>query len=170
MSKVFFISDHHFGHRGILKHEPEHRPFASIEEHDEWLVEQHNSVVGKNDTVWFGGDVAFAGRATKFPAGRYLDRMNGQKNLILGNHDHYPPAVYGAYFHRVLGCLKKGNVFVTHIPVHPDEFNYRVDYNLHGHIHSRKLVNDPRYINMCIEHCAGIPRTLEEWMQGRRLA
>ena len=62
MSEVFFISDTHFGHKGILTFSgtKEFRKFDSIEEHDAELVRHWNSVVGKNDTVFHLGDFCFA--------------------------------------------------------------------------------------------------------------
>lgn len=165
MSETYYISDHHFQHRGILAYEAEARPFTNVDDHDEWLIRQHNLVVQPEDTVWFGGDVCFGNDKSREKVLRYLARMNGTKNLLLGNHDRHPLSWYAKSFDKVMGCIKVGEVSITHIPVHPDEFNYRVDYNLHGHIHSRKLVQDSRYINMCIEHCNGVPRTLDQWLK-----
>lgn len=164
----FFISDPHFGHRAMLKFEAEARPFQNIEDHDEWLVEQHNSVVGPDDFTWIGGDVVFTKRGQT--VSHLLDRMNGKKGLILGNHDNEPWQWYAKHFTKIRGShavrsMGGTNVLITHFPIHPDEFTYRTDINLHGHIHGRKLVNDPRYINMCVEHCNAIPRTLEQWLR-----
>ena len=47
---TFFTADLHFGHKNILAYD--NREFASTEEHDEFLIEQWNSVVGIDDEVW----------------------------------------------------------------------------------------------------------------------
>lgn len=79
---TFFTSDQHYGHKNICKFAE--RPFSSVEEMNESLIQNHNSVVGHNDTVWFLGDFAFMD-ANKMQA--ILYRLNGQKHLIYGNHD-----------------------------------------------------------------------------------
>lgn len=76
MSEVFFVSDTHFGHRGIIEFSETKpfRPFASIEEHDEELVRRWNSVVGVKDIVWHLGDFCFGKRNLEIAA-----RLNGNK-------------------------------------------------------------------------------------------
>lgn len=82
--RVFFTSDLHFGHNNIMRFC--NRPFKSIEEMDEALIQKWNSVVSKNDLVFDLGDFAFA------PNWRWkeiLGRLNGHHYLILGNHKIY---------------------------------------------------------------------------------
>ena len=52
---IFFTSDHHFYHTNIIKYCQ--RPFQSVEEMNEVMVERWNAVVGKNDTVYYLGDL-----------------------------------------------------------------------------------------------------------------
>lgn len=167
MSKLFFISDHHLGFDNILKYESELRPFDNIEDHNEWIIERHNMVVGPNDVTFFLGDVA---RHSSDLA--LLDRMAGRKRLILGNHDDLPLEEYSRYFEKVHWLKKKGGEgkahWITHIPVHPCEFEYRVQFNIHGHLHARKLVDDHRYINVCVEQNDATPLTMRDWVELHR--
>ena len=80
--KEFIISDLHFGHKNIIKYDK--RPFTSIEEHDETLISNWNSVVTNRDKIFIAGDL-FLCSNTK--AVEILDRLNGEKHLITGNHD-----------------------------------------------------------------------------------
>lgn len=57
MSKVYFTSDWHLGHKAILKYRSE---FSSVEEHNNLFVENFNKTVKKRDTVYFLGDICFA--------------------------------------------------------------------------------------------------------------
>lgn len=81
---LFFTSDTHFGHKFILT-AGEGRPFTTIEEHDEALVNNWNSVVGPNDTVVHLGDVVMGTRTENL---QIIKRLNGTKILIPGNHDY----------------------------------------------------------------------------------
>lgn len=80
--KTFFTSDQHYGHRRIC--ELADRPFSSVEEMNETFIANHNNVVSSKDTIWMLGDFSFMDEtATR----SLLLRLNGQKHLVLGNHD-----------------------------------------------------------------------------------
>lgn len=51
---IFFTSDTHFGHNNIIK--LSNRPFSSVEEMNEGLIERWNDVVGAEDIVYHLGD------------------------------------------------------------------------------------------------------------------
>lgn len=155
MNRVFVISDTHFGHKRIIEFEAAARPFASVEEHDRELLARWNAVVNPKDTVWHLGDVFF-GRNGHF----ILAGLNGIKKLVLGNHDHYPLAVYHQYFTKIFGAAEFSHGLLTHVPIHPAQM-YRYDFNMHGHMHSKKL-DDPRYINVAAEHTGLAPILMSE--------
>lgn len=155
MSNVFFIGDTHFGHTNIVKFENNARPFASIEEHDEALVKNWNGVVRKKDIVWVMGDFAF-GAASVGMAGR----LNGEKKLVMGNHDHYPTEEYMKHFTKLYGAVSYKHALLTHIPCHPDQLQ-RWSYNIHGHTHSYVLPDD-RYINVSAEQINYTPVSWDE--------
>ena len=79
---IFFVSDTHFAHENIIKYC--NRPFKSIEEHDEALIERWNEKIDKDDIVFHLGDFAFASEEY---IKSILDRLNGKKYLVFGNHD-----------------------------------------------------------------------------------
>ena len=79
----WFTSDQHYGHYNIVKFC--NRPFKTTQEMNEKLIENHNRVVGKNDRVFFGGDVAFKIRPSD--VANILKQLNGKKYIIAGNHD-----------------------------------------------------------------------------------
>ena len=188
MSRVFVTSDSHFHHRRVLEFEAEARPFSSVEEMNEVLVDRWNAVVTKRDLVWHLGDVCF-GRIENL---EILSRLNGQKKLVLGNHDTHSAGVYLKYFRDVRGCLAYDSCILTHIPIHPSQF-YRFEANIHGHLHSKVVTNtvsyplgwgpagsvpdpensrdvayepDTRYINVSVEHTNLTPI---EWSDIRRM-
>ena len=151
MSNIFFIGDLHFGHRNIYKFRPE-LDLETEEEHREFIISKWNSIIRKRDTVWVLGDACFAQEFTPD-----LDRLNGLKNLVAGNHD-FNPVELRHHFNRVEGLTKYKGFWLSHAPIHPEELRNKV--NIHGHVHSATL-NDPRYINVSCENINYEPVSLE---------
>lgn len=81
--KKFYISDTHFGHKNILTYDQ--RPFFSVEEMEEEMVSLWNGRVTNEDIVYILGDFCWSGKVEEWK--RILDRLNGTKMLIRGNHD-----------------------------------------------------------------------------------
>jgi calcineurin-like phosphoesterase family protein len=138
MTNTFFASDHHFGHANILKFENYDgkplRVFSSVEEMDEHMIAQHNSVVGHKDTCWFLGDVVINRRFLS-----HVQRLNGRKRLILGNHDIFKNKdYYNAGFEDLHSFRKFDGFVATHIPIHSDSIN-RWGVNVHGHTHANRV-------------------------------
>lgn len=76
----WFTADPHFGHRNIVDYCG--RPWADVEEMDDGLVANINSVVGPQDRLWIIGDVAIRREGLA-----QVSRLNGHKILVAGNHD-----------------------------------------------------------------------------------
>lgn len=57
---AWFIGDTHFNHTNIIQYCD--RPFTNVEEMNDYIIQQWNSVVGKNDTVYHLGDFALQSR------------------------------------------------------------------------------------------------------------
>lgn len=153
MNRVFVIADTHFGHKKVV----DFRPWKTVEEHDLELITKWNSVVKKHDTVWHLGDVCLGGREKL----EIIRNLNGIKKLVLGNHDTYPLELYLQVFNKVYGAIKYKNGILTHIPVHPNQLDTRFAFNIHGHMHSKKL-EDPRYICVSAEQLNYYPKPINE--------
>jgi calcineurin-like phosphoesterase family protein len=82
MSKIFYIADYHFGHANVIKFDK--RPFDSIDEMDRKMIENWNTVVSQDDTVYILGDFCWD---TEDRWIVILNQLNGKKVLIRGNHD-----------------------------------------------------------------------------------
>ncbi|MBD0380791.1 metallophosphoesterase [Paenibacillus sedimenti] len=157
MTKSFFTSDHHFGHKNIIDFES--RPFSHGEEMTKSMIESWNSAVGKEDKVFHLGDFSFL---NKEKTADIVTRLNGYKFLILGNHDRgrsrswwldvgfdevsEHPIIYNQFF------------FLSHEPMY---MNKHMPYvNVHGHIHGQKY-EGLNYFNVCVEHWNYTPITFE---------
>jgi calcineurin-like phosphoesterase family protein len=157
MSEKWFIGDTHFGHRGILTYSGEFRPYKTVEEHDEAIIDNWNKLVADDDKVYHLGD--FCLNRSALAVGK---RLKGRKILVMGNHDIFRTQEYlDAGFERVQGALQFENLILTHIPVHPQQLEHRFFANVHGHLHS-KTIPDWRYLNVSVEHTGCKPITLEE--------
>lgn len=166
MSKeIWFCSDHHLGHANLLKFKgknghPGRTRFGSIEEHNEYIVHCHNSVVKPGDIVYMLGDVCWNSSSVKL-----LKQMTGNKTIIMGNHDKQKTNSYIGSVNELRGAMYFGrgiNAIMTHIPVHNSQLNgTRFDYNIHGHMHTHKIA-DPRYLNVCMEQINYTPINLDE--------
>lgn len=146
MINTFFIGDWHLGHKNIIGY---NRPeFDNIDEMHEVMIQRHNAIVKPKDNVYHLGDVCFGKHNLHI-----VDRFNGNKKLILGNHDHYPIKEYLHYFDRVFGVSEYKGCILTHIPVHPQQF-YRFKLNIHGHVHHKDpiLTASDKYFNVCADH------------------
>lgn len=167
MSTVRFIADLHFGHENMAKH----RGFPDAETHDNFIVDTWNATVHKRDLTYILGDVTMEKANYAI-----LDRLNGRKHVVLGNHDklqHVRELL--DHVDGVAGMVQYKGIFLTHCPIHPMEMDYRVRHNIHGHIHE-KLVErditlfgrvifkrvDRRYHCVSCEHVAYTPKTLAE--------
>lgn len=153
MGVVRFISDLHFGHTNMaLK-----RGFSSAEEMNEHIIKKWNSVVNKKDTVWILGDITME-KSTSYPL---LNRLNGYKKVVLGNHDqpqHIPELL--KYVNSVCGMIKYKGYILSHCPIHESEIG-RFTKNIHGHVHENSL-EDSRYINVSCEVVDYTPKLIEE--------
>jgi calcineurin-like phosphoesterase family protein len=87
MSRRFVYADPHFGHASIITYAQ--RPWVSVDKMDADLVKLYNSVVGKDDLVYWLGDVTLRGPDKKGWLARILGKMNGRKVLVFGNHDDW---------------------------------------------------------------------------------
>ncbi|MBM7565040.1 phosphoesterase [Paenibacillus sacheonensis] len=158
MAKVFFISDHHFGHKHIIDFES--RPFANADEMNEAMIEKWNAVVGTEDKVFHLGDFSFLNRDK---TAAIVSRLNGYKHLILGNHDRGRSRQWwlSVGFDEVSEhpIIYKDFFFLSHEPMY---MNKHMPYvNVHGHIHGQKY-EGIHYFNVSVEHWDYTPLTFEQ--------
>lgn len=176
MANIFFASDHHFGHANTFAKFKladgctPLRPFTSIEEMNQAMIDRHNAVVQPHDKVYFLGDVVINKKYLEI-----LKQLNGHKRLVRGNHDIEDTKMFMQYFEQIYGCrVFVGDFICTHIPIHVDSLA-RFRTNLHGHLHGNRVmmqsqvpelrhtqVIDPRYFSVCVEQINYTPMSMDE--------
>ena len=82
MNDLWFTADTHFHHDAVIGFCS--RPFADVEEMNQALIDRWNECVGRGDLVYHLGDFAFG---TPAQAVEVVRQLNGQKFLVMGNHD-----------------------------------------------------------------------------------
>lgn len=139
-TQVFFTSDTHFGHSNIIKYCQ--RPFNSAEHMDEALISNWNEVVSPQDIVFHLGDFCFGSDKEWI---KILQRLNGTKYLILGNHDLKKIANSSQiqdYFADINMQMRvvvdKQKMLLNHYPFLCFEGGYQNVWQLFGHVHSSK--------------------------------
>lgn len=155
---IFFISDLHLDHANIIKYC--NRPFKSVDEMNRCIVNNWNETVGKNDTVFFLGDMSY-GRGSR-KTSYWLDKLNGNIFFIKGYHDRSKKIK----FYDKLILNHQGRKFLLiHDPQKvPSDWKGWV---IHGHAHNNDpkhpLINlENRTINVSAELLNYKPISLEE--------
>lgn len=149
--RIYFTADTHFGHSAILQHC--NRPFKDIEEMNEALIDNWNARVNPGDIIFHLGDFAFGHKKVWIPI---LERLNGIKYLVLGNHDFKNmPDFARKYFKKVLQQLyisvEGQKIYLNHYPFLCYGGVYRTDpvWQLFGHVHTGTIGQDtPRLVNL----------------------
>ena len=131
---TWLTADTHFGHAGIL-----HacgRPFSTIQEHDDCLVEAWNATVRPGDTVYHLGDFALGPAEA---AERVFRRLHGRKVLIVGNHDKRSRRLGWAEQHEGIyeAAIEGRHVVMCHYPLRSWARCFRGSLHLFGHTHGR---------------------------------
>jgi len=155
--RVFLISDTHFGHANIIRYCG--RPFSSVEEMDRALIQNWNDAVGPEDVVIHLGDFALGspGRIQE-----YLEALNGKIIFIQGNHDSHLEMVVGPLLPKVVIPLIDPplDLRLQHFPGIPAPG----EAVIHGHIHDKAPLFDPRIyrMNVSVEATGYRPVPLRE--------
>lgn len=156
---IFFIADTHFGHKGSITWKDNNgnviRPFSTIEEADEIMLQKWNETIKPNDKIYHLGDFCINRRMLKIGS-----LLNGEKVLIKGNHDIFKINEYLPYFKDVRAYHVLNGIILSHIPIHADSM-MRFGTNIHGHLHEKRVMLngevDPRYLCVSVEHTAYMP-------------
>jgi calcineurin-like phosphoesterase family protein len=145
---IYFTADLHLGHEKIIEYC--NRPFKSLQEMDETIIHNWNSVIKNDDLVYFLGDFHW-GNTSGFR--KYADRLNGSIYFIPGSHDNYPTrnamiSRGGSYFSfnepimEIYPKLKdeygKDRLIVLcHYSMRSWNKSHYASYHLFGHHHGR---------------------------------
>jgi len=166
--KTFVTSDHHFGHRNIIKYED--RPL----DHERIMVERWNEVVGEDDVVLHLGDFALSSKAV---ASGLMSVLKGSKYLQRGNHDpkstqrNLDVGFLEVYTSPRVVLVGTQAVVLSHYPLQASEINelnrkhHGGVINICGHSHSNIPLFTKDHINVSVENTDYYPVDLVKIVQ-----
>lgn len=146
----YFTSDTHFSHQNIILYT--HRPYSSVKEMNEAMIENWNKVVKPEDDIYHTGDFAFC---PPEDACRILKSLNGHKYLIEGNHDRKNLRDRNfrdcfEWIDKLAGIeIHKQNIVLCHYAMRVWDQSHRNSWCLFGHSHN-SLPDDPTSLSMDI--------------------
>ena len=144
---IFVTSDLHFNHDREFVWKA--RGYNSVEEMNEDIVENFNSVVGKDDDVYILGDLCLGGGSpiTLAKNKNLIESLNGMLHIIRGNHDTNQRVIMYALCKNVVDEVKwadmlnyKGyHFYLSHFPTLTGNLEKeslkQCTCNLFGHTH-----------------------------------
>lgn len=162
---IYLTSDLHLSHdRDFVWFE---RGFASVDQMNDGLIKRFNSVITDEDDLYILGDCCLGLNEIAFP---YLERFNGHKHLIIGNHD--TETRLEEYKNRGLfetieygGRIKfnKRIYILSHFPMLVGNNSNEKVWNLHGHTHQKsKFGTIPQCYHVGVDSHACYPVSLEQ--------
>ncbi|QRE78082.1 metallophosphoesterase [Methylobacterium aquaticum] len=156
---IFVTADTHFNHVGVLAMCG--RPFADVAEHNEFLVQAWNSVVGPRDEVWHLGDFALGGTPEELAA--LFRRLRGRKILCRGNHDKTKTTGLGwhAVYDLATPKLAGERWVFSHYPMRAWVGAFRGSRHCFGHTHGL-LPDTARSCDVGVDRWGYRPASLEE--------
>lgn len=159
---IWVTSDLHFFHDRILEFHPKRKEIFgnTVEKAKEAMIQLWNSRVSKKDTIYILGDLAFGEVEDKR---KLFQRLNGNKILILGNHDKIPDHLK-CYFNHITQIKNikfkkkdKGSVMIHGYchgkvdQINIDSKELRVDVGIDGNLANYDLISLEKLANHFIK-------------------
>lgn len=135
---IYLTSDLHFGHKNIIK--LTNRPFSDVEKMNETLIKNWNNTIKPQDTIYILGDLCF--KMTLEESHKIIQRLNGKKILIRGNHDkQYDEGLFQDICDYKELKYNKQLFILSHYPFEEWNHFFSGAIHLHGHQHNHSDYN-----------------------------
>ena len=152
---IWISGDFHLSHFNIIRYT--NRPFHTVEEMNETIINNFNSEIGEYDQVIFLGDFCFGN------PNQYLSRLRGNWTFIKGNHDH--DRSLNTYISYLVLEYNNKEIFCIH---RPDDYSSSYKYNFVAHVHDRwkvRKVYSSYLVNVGVDVWAFHPITIDDTMK-----
>ena len=162
---IYLSSDLHFNHNKEFVWKE--RGFSSVEEMNEIIVDNFNSILTDDDHLYLLGDCCMGLNDISMP---YLKHIKGHKHLIIGNHDTI--ARITEYQNRnIFESIEFGDrikyhktcFILSHYPMLVGNASNEKVWNLHGHTHQKhKFGSVPQCYHVGVDSHNCYPISLEQ--------
>ncbi len=129
----WFTADEHYSHRKIIQYS--NRPFKSINEMNETIIENNNKVVGTRDTVIHAGDFTLL-KDKELIYKKIINRLKGNHIFLVGSHDYWlksSPNARQIWERKMNGCY----IVVCHYAMRTWPRSHYNSFQLYGHSHGK---------------------------------
>ena len=169
----YYMGDPHFNFEDIITRCK--RPFSSVEEMNQTIIDNINCKCSADDTLVIVGDIT-AGDNYIVPL---LRQINCKKVLVIGNHDRMqlPYKKFRDCFESIHESLmiKDGeyDLFISHFPHAEWDGFYKGRFHFYGHVHNGTsggaglMKYLPTAVNVCCDVLGFMPMTAEELITKR---
>lgn len=147
----YYISDLHLLHENVLRFD--NRPFESLVQMQNIIVDKWNHKVTNGDTVYILGDVSIRGKKEDLIS--IVATLKGRKILIKGNHDDVSDYRYQQLFQEVVDYKEihdsvdgqNYDLVLCHYPIFSWKKMGRGTILLYGHTHDSA---EDHYFQKCL--------------------
>ncbi|MBB1549821.1 metallophosphoesterase [Candidatus Saccharibacteria bacterium] len=166
----YYTSDLHLSHTNIIKYE--NRPFTSVEEMNNTIIDNINYRLTPDDELYILGD--FTLEKNPHRVSELIKRIKCKKHLIIGNHDYFTRSKdLCSLFDSVSNYLEiedEGRtVILFHYPIQNWNLKRYGSIHLYGHVHSKEelQLKEENAFNVGVDVNNFMPVTLEELLLKR---
>ena len=163
---IYFTSDLHLNHDRDFIYKP--RGFYTVYEMNKTIIENWNSIITENDTVYVLGDLMLGDNEIAI---KLIEQLRGNIIVIVGNHDTDRRLEYYNNCSNVVDIkftdiITKGKYtfYLSHYPTYVNNRNDKQIWCLSGHTHSKEIFQKqfPYNYNVSLDAHNNKPVSLEE--------
>ena len=141
--EIYLTSDLHLGHDKDFIYKP--RGFNSVDEANESIISNWNSIVNEDDLVYVLGDLTLGDIETNI---KLIEQLKGKLFVIVGNHDtdkkvefYKDNQIFENITYMDVIKYKKKIFLLSHYPQLTYNYDYNKVFSLYGHTHQTNSIN-----------------------------
>lgn len=167
----YYTSDSHLSHKNIIEYED--RPFGSVEEMNNTIIDNINYRLTPDDELYILGDFTLEKNIDK--VSNLIRKIKCKKHLIIGNHDYFVKnkslcSLFDSVHHYLEIDDNGWKVILFHYPIQNWNLKRYGSIHLYGHVHSKEelQLKENNAFNVGVDVNNFMPVTLEELLEKRK--